>query len=786
MVFSSHAPEVRLEFDSPSAGTYDPATDTTLVSGRVVVRVSKAVAPVHSIRVEFLGEETVNLRAWVPLSSTTVSRQVVSRRLTVHSGGVLHEGQHTFAFRLRIPPWVPSSLDRDLCRIRYLVRAVVERPLVVSAGGSTLVCEEEIECRRLRASRRLARRKRIDQSVGCPDGSCHVRFSGSISRDVVRPGAQIKVDVVARTSDARYGLRLLAANFAECVMCHVQVKGEERLVNKITNLVACRLDALPPHLPHTEYVEDTDVLSPNRGSMRSDPGSMSPLPVASAASALTPYSDVDETTLNNAGRRRHLTRGIRKTRSRLAVLLRSTSPSSYADSLPLPSQPDMPGSSAPSQPGLQPHSSQHINRPPLSVVRQIRASQVIQVPLGLSQFSSEYISREYRIMIVAEVAPLFDPEANGNSVHTNDPTAFSHQQRPPPPPPPPPPVIAAPLLHPSAVLPSRPRTAANKRTDSNANGSESDRRRNQRRASLTPSSPAASLPSSPSSSLSLVSVSPPAAIRTGGGGGGSGMDNVNSMEKDPMMPAVKCHQAPSPRWTVSEHSSAIAGWPVDVVERFDVRFDELLVSPDRHATVQPSALSASHSNRVPPPPPCDAELTAGAYSFLPPTDAAMSSAPMSPPMSLSPDTHDNRHQHRSVDSLRSQSSNNSGRPNPQQQRGHHRRTSSGLVGFLMRGFRSNSAAAVPCASPSPSPSPSPAASPHPPPLSAPGGGASAENSSGVGLQRRRQQPTSHVRSVSSVVHGSSRGDIIADQSIPQQQQQQQQPSLPRKLERRRA
>ncbi|KAJ2764685.1 hypothetical protein GGI18_006382, partial [Coemansia linderi] len=206
-------------------------------------------------------------------------RQVLHQRITAHRGGVLFEGQHRFAFRLRIPAWVPSSLDRsDLCRIRYVMRVVVERPMV--AGLSSVVCEEEIECHRLRVSRRLARCKRIDQSVGCPDGSCHVRFTGSISRDVVKPGAQIKLDITARTSDARFGLRLLAANFAECVMCHVQVKGEERLVNKITNLVPCRLDALPARASGS--VDDgfpSD--SANRGSMRSDPGGVSSVQCAS-------------------------------------------------------------------------------------------------------------------------------------------------------------------------------------------------------------------------------------------------------------------------------------------------------------------------------------------------------------------------------------------------------------------------------------------------------------------------------------------------------------------------
>ncbi|KAJ2383713.1 hypothetical protein H4S02_005167, partial [Coemansia sp. RSA 2611] len=362
MVFTSSAPDVRLEFDDPPRGLYDHTTDSTLLTGCAVVRVQKAAVAIHGIRIEFAGEETVFLRAWASLSSTTVSRQVLHQRITAHRGGVLFEGQHRFAFRLRIPAWVPSSLDRsDLCRIRYVMRVVVERPMV--AGLSSVVCEEEIECHRLRVSRRLARCKRIDQSVGCPDGSCHVRFTGSISRDVVKPGAQIKLDITARTSDARFGLRLLAANFAECVMCHVQVKGEERLVNKITNLVPCRLDALPARASGS--VDDgfpSD--SANRGSMRSDPGGVSSVQCASPNA-----SDVE--TVNA---RRHLSRGLRKTRSRLAVLLRSTSPAE-----PVPHVP-----SAPASPQFHLHPSRTLQ---LNVVRQIRASQVIQVPLGLSQFS---------------------------------------------------------------------------------------------------------------------------------------------------------------------------------------------------------------------------------------------------------------------------------------------------------------------------------------------------------------------------------------------------------------
>ncbi|KAJ2821116.1 hypothetical protein FBU31_005009 [Coemansia sp. 'formosensis'] len=617
MVFSSSAPDVRLEFDDPSTGTYDSSTDTTTLTGCAIVRVQKAAAAVHGIRIEFTGEEVVNLRS--SLSTTTVSRQVLGQRITVHRGGILHEGQHRFAFRLRIPAWVPSSLDRsDLCRIRYVMRAVVERPMV--AGLSSLVCEEEIECRRLRASRRLARRKRIDQSVGCPDGSCHVRFTGSISRDVVKPGAQIKLDISARTSDARFGLRLLAANFAECVMCHVQVKGEERLVNKITNLVVCRLDALPS----TE--EGCHSEAANRGSLRSDPGGVPSIQCASPTA-----SDIETTANVNA--RRHLTRGIRKTRSRLAVLLRSTSPAE-----PVPPQ------SVPNSPQFHLHPSSAMGRAStqLNVVRQIRASQIIQVPLGLSQFSSEYISREYRLMVVAEVAPLSDPDVNGDSIHTNDSSTRQPPARPSKPTPP-------------SMSPAPPADTRGRRSSS----------------------------ASSASSASVASVE---------------------------------HGIPpqSPRWTVSENSSAIAGWPVEVVERFDVRFDEL-VSPTTQR--QPASPMIK--------PPYDAELIAGEYTFFPATHDEVLPYLSEPGTAEMPAL--------GLQSSSSPASSEHQRSGDNAVRGHHRRTSSGLVGFLMRGFRSSSSATVPCASPPPMPLTPPQVE-------------SLRTSDG----RRR---LNHVRSVSSVVPG---------------------------------
>ncbi|KAJ1882412.1 hypothetical protein LPJ57_000953, partial [Coemansia sp. RSA 486] len=232
--FSSSAAEVSLEFDDRTAesrgtGRYDVKNEVTRIGGRVLVKVSRSIA-VNNVRVEFVGEETVYQRGWTSLGSS-VSREIVRQRSTVHAGGTLAEGVHVFGFSIEVPGWVPSTVDRELCRIKYVVRGVVERSSLGTylmgsqggmggggGGGVGWVKEEEVECRRVRVARRLARRKKIDQSVGCPDGSCHVRFWGSVSRDVVKPGAQIKIDVVARTSDARYGLRLLVANLAEHVL----------------------------------------------------------------------------------------------------------------------------------------------------------------------------------------------------------------------------------------------------------------------------------------------------------------------------------------------------------------------------------------------------------------------------------------------------------------------------------------------------------------------------------------------------------------------------------------
>ncbi|KAJ2707294.1 Arrestin domain-containing protein 1, partial [Coemansia spiralis] len=159
MPIHSSAPAIRIELDPAADGR---GGNGSRISGQVVVRVAKAVA-VHRICIDFVGEETVSVRAWAPLSSTTVSREVVRRRLTVHRGGMLSEGRHSFGFAVVVPAWVPSSLARDMCRIRYVVRAVIERASLASllpsfsgsgsearASGSAWTREEEVECRRIR------------------------------------------------------------------------------------------------------------------------------------------------------------------------------------------------------------------------------------------------------------------------------------------------------------------------------------------------------------------------------------------------------------------------------------------------------------------------------------------------------------------------------------------------------------------------------------------------------------------------------------------------------------
>ncbi|KAI9504362.1 hypothetical protein BX070DRAFT_223909 [Coemansia spiralis] len=399
MPFSSTtAPELSLELTAPRQNTF---------TGTLVVHIARAQH--HMVALELVGEESVSLRAWSPFP-TVVSREVLRHKVTLASG-ILNEGHHVFPFTVVVPTWAPSTVSNDLCRIRYTLRATADAASVV----------RELNCHRVRASQRLARRKKIDQSVGCPDGSCHVRFWGTISRDVVKPGSELKIDIAARTSDARFGLRLLVANFAECLMCHVQVRGEERMVNKITNLASQRLDALGDKAVH-------------------------------------------------------------RSRSRLTDLIRTKE--------------GLVGPAA----------------------RQISASQVIQVPRELSQFSSDLVSREYRLMLVAEVTRLDDPS---DTVHVNT---------------------------------------------------------------------------------------------------GSARSSVSTLSD----------AEPDTRPIFSEQSSAIAGWPIEIVDHFSVCFDELLVAPPAENDKE----RASEAVEEP-------EIRVGQHRFTETT-----------------------------------------------QRGHHRRTSSGLRGFLMRGFRS--------------------------------------------------------------------------------------------------
>ncbi|KAJ2552362.1 hypothetical protein EV175_003339, partial [Coemansia sp. RSA 1933] len=443
MPFSgSAAPELRIELNNGGDDDYDSD-----LSGRLLVYAHKPVS-VQGVFVEFVGEESVSLRAWVPLSSNTVSREVLRQRVAVHQRGELREGTHEFGFSITVPAWVPSSLVSDMCRIRYLLRAAA--PLTTPFGiiGGSLASpttsnaagngnwlwpvEKEVPCRRIRVSRRLARTKRIDQSVGCPDGSCHVRFHGSINRDVVKPGAQMKLDVSACTSDARYGLRLLVANFAECVMCHVQVKGEERLVNKITNLATCRLDP----------ISKPSVVTRKRGS---GGGYESP--------------------------------------HRYAVYVNGGGASSCNGSNAIA------GNTA--------------------AARQIHASHMIHVPHGLSQFSSEYVSREYRLMLVAEVCLLDD-------------------------------VVAEPV--------------SGGRAESSA-----------------PMSPS---PSASTVSLGSSVVSLPSSVSS------AGRAVVNRRLK-----RQKSQNQPPSKLSISDQSSAIAAWPIEVVDRFDVHFEEL-VSPGYKSPAQ--------------------------------------------------------------------------------------------------------------------------------------------------------------------------------------------------------
>ncbi|KAJ2236441.1 hypothetical protein IWW45_001775 [Coemansia sp. RSA 485] len=666
--FSSSAAEVSLEFDDRTAesrgtGRYDVKNEVTRIGGRVLVKVSRSIA-VNNVRVEFVGEETVYQRGWTSLGSS-VSREIVRQRSTVHAGGTLAEGVHVFGFSIEVPGWVPSTVDRELCRIKYVVRGVVERSSLGTylmgsqsgvGGGVSWVKEEEVECRRVRVARRLARRKKIDQSVGCPDGSCHVRFWGSVSRDVVKPGAQIKIDVVARTSDARYGLRLLVANLAEHVLCHVQAKGEERLTKKITNLVSCRLDGLGDS--NSSSIEAARSEEAGSWGSRESPG---------ARETNNNSNNVDD---GDARGLLQLPRGVRKTRSRLAVLLRNTSPSrslsrmasaqstgavnecDYSTARAQRSPPPLP--QTPSAPAARSvgGSARAAQRPP-SVVRQIRASHVIQVPYGLSQFSSEYVSREYRLMLVAEVAPLDDWEVNGNSVHTCD------SARP----------AVAPYDAPMPMPPPLLLQGARKTSTS------------------TVSSSSASAPASASASVCSLtrSTSPDLAA--------SRAHRRHARSDATAQPQQSQSQQPqAQRWAVSEQASAIAGWQIDVVDHFDVRFDELVASSRSPVSMAAGPLVARSVAR-------DPEIHAGPYTFEPPTSPGTASSGVHLGSVVSPTG--------TVTTLGTLTPSDQGsadegvgtRRSARGGHGHHRRTSSGLVGFLMRGFRSSSSSLSPTVSP---------------------------------------------------------------------------------------
>ncbi|KAJ2402807.1 hypothetical protein GGI23_000443 [Coemansia sp. RSA 2559] len=537
---SSAAPELRIVLNDGDIA-YNATSSCTELSGRLLVHAHKPVA-VQGVFVEFVGEESVSLRAWVPLSSKTVSREVLRQRVEVRERGELKEGVHDYAFSISVPPWVPSSLERDMCRIRYLIRAAA--PLTtpfgivgsaassINGGGSssnwTWSAEREVPCRRIRVSRRLARRKRIDQSVGCPDGSCHVRFHGSVSRDVVKPGAQMKLDVAACTSDARYGLRLLVANFAECVMCHVQVKGEERLVNKITNLATCRLDtsrasATPGPKAAAAIGSAGPSLKAKRGSGNSGGGNSG----SGYESAGGNFNSHHQAIYVNGGGGSSCNGGTAIGGGRVAA-----------------------------------------------VSRQIHASHVIQVPHDLSQFSSEYVSREYRLMLVAEVCLIEDAVAEASGADSSAPMSPS----------------------PSA-------------------------------STVSLESSVASLPSSVSSASRAVSKR----LKR--------QQHCQQQQQHPI------------KLSISDQSSAIAAWPIEIVDHFDVRFDELVSPGYKSPERRPGSSAIARTITA-----TDPKVRLGEYRFTPP-----------PPI-----------EDGSVSPGASSSS-----------RSHHRRTSSGLVSYLIRrGLRS--------------------------------------------------------------------------------------------------
>ncbi|KAJ1954477.1 hypothetical protein EC988_002410 [Linderina pennispora] len=475
MPFSGPASDLTIDL---GPGSYDDTTTLTRHHGRVLLTLTKPMA-VHSVQLLLLGEETVNLRAWVPLSTNTVSTPIVDIQRDLYSGGTLEPGMHVFPFTVVLPGTLPTSLERELCTIKYRVRAEVAKAAFFSSPSIALAKEEEVLVVHRRRAKRLAKTKSLDQSVGCPDGTCHVKFAGSISKDVVRPGSKVKISVAARTSTSQFGLRLLAVNFAEAVQCHVQVRGEERLTTRITNLVGSRLDALEGDPVVAAGAENDDM------------------------------------------------RTVRKTRSRLTDLLKASTPP--------PTPPQMPGGVANgSTTGLALGGRGSAGTP--RVVRQIRATHTLEVPQGLSQFDAEYISREYRLMLVAEVAPMEDTPENADSVHINE----------------------------------------------------------------------ARLDISPRSTFDSTRKS------------SSSMDHRSRQ-----------------KWAVSEQSSAMTGWKIDIVDTFSV-------------------VDASKST---------ADIVVGRYRMLGSDDPA--SATLGSTL----------HQQMSL---------------PPPQNVHHRRTSSGLVGFLKRGFRSSS------------------------------------------------------------------------------------------------
>ncbi|KAJ1889675.1 hypothetical protein LPJ81_006083, partial [Coemansia sp. IMI 209127] len=510
---SSAAPELRIVLNDGDIA-YNTTSSCTELSGRLLVHAHKPVA-VQGVFVEFVGEESVSLRAWVPLSSKTVSREVLRQRVEVRERGELKEGMHDYAFSISVPPWVPSSLERDMCRIRYLIRAAA--PLTTPFGivGSatpsingistssssssnwTWSAEREVSCRRIRVSRRLARRKHIDQSVGCPDGSCHVRFHGSVSRDVVKPGAQMKLDVAAYTSDARYGLRLLVANFAECVMCHVQVKGEERLVNKITNLATCRLD--------------TSRASATTGSRSA---------AAAAAIGSAGPSLKAKRGSGNSGSGYESTGSNFNSRHQ-AIYVNGGGGSSCNGGTAIGG-----GKAAAAA----------------AVSRQIHASHVIQVPHDLSQFSSEYVSREYRLMLVAEVCLIEDAVVEASGADSSAPMSPS----------------------PSA-------------------------------STVSLGSSVVSLPSSVSSASRAVS-----------------RRLKRQQQQQCQQQCQQQQQQQQTKLSISDQSSAIAAWPIEVVDHFDVRFEELVSPGYKSPERRPGSTIARTISAT------DPKVRVGEYRFTPP------------------------------------------------------------------------------------------------------------------------------------------------------------------------